>query len=211
MDGLEQTRAYAAADFSAGDQAVIERLQQLFPAGLGSRLLDLGCGPGNISFRLARHDPAAEVVGVDGSAPMLALAREALAAQPQLQGRLQFCEAVLPAPGLPGGYSAVVSNSLLHHLHDPQVLWQAVRQLAGPSACVYVRDLRRPVSAHAAESLLQRYLPEAPAVLQHDYLASLHAAFRPQEVEQQLQAAGLGGLQVAPLDDRYLEVWGHLP
>ena len=48
-------------------------------------------------------------------------------------------------------------------------------------------------------------------MLQHDYLASLHAAFTPTEVAQQLEQAGLADqLQVAPLEDRYLEVWGRL-
>jgi hypothetical protein len=60
--------------------------------------------------------------------------------------------------------------------------------------------------------VLQRlHLADAPVVLQRDYLASLHAAFTPEEVAQQLQAAGLADqLQVAALEDRYLEVWGQL-
>ena len=57
MDGAEQAAAYAAADFSASDGAVIMRLGELFPEGLGPRLVDLGCGPGNISFRLAELRP----------------------------------------------------------------------------------------------------------------------------------------------------------
>ena len=211
MDGAEQAQAYAAADFSAGDQALIARLDQLFPAALGLRLVDLGCGPGNISFRLAQRYPAAEVLGVDGAEAMLAPALALLAAQPELQSRLRFQQSCLPDPGLAGGFSAVISNSLLHHLHDPAVLWQAVRQLAAPGACVYIKDLRRPPSPEAAVALQQRYLADAPPVLQHDYLASLHAAFTPAEVEQQLQQAGLADqLQVAPLEDRYLEVWGRL-
>ncbi len=48
-------------------------------------------------------------------------------------------------------------------------------------------------------------------MLQLDYLASLHAAFEPSEVEAQLVEAGLGGLQVGALEDRYLEVWGRMP
>jgi hypothetical protein len=76
---------------------------------------------------------------------------------------------------------------------------------------VYVKDLRRPASAEAAIQLQRRYLGDAPVVLQHDYLASLHAAFTPAEVAQQLEQAGLAGqLQVAALEDRYLEVWGQL-
>ncbi len=220
MDDAQQVQAYAEADFSAGDQAVVERIAELFPAGLGRRVVDLGCGPGNISFRLADRFAPAAVLGLDGAAAMLAVAERRLgqwrqgpgAGQP---GRLAFRRALLPlAPGdvreLAGGFTAVVSNSLLHHLHDPQVLWRAVAALAAPGAAVYIKDLRRPASPAAAEVLRAQHLADAPPVLQRDYLASLHAAFRPEEVAAQLQAAGLGRLQVRPLQDRYLEVWGQL-
>ncbi|WP_398336855.1 class I SAM-dependent methyltransferase [Vulcanococcus sp.] len=216
MDGAEQATAYAAADFSASDGAVITRLGELFPGGLGSQVVDLGCGPGNISFRLAKLRPApAQVLAIDGAPSMLALAARELErrrqAEPELPRRLLFRLSCLPDPALPGGFSAVVSNSLLHHLHDPAVLWGAVRQLAAPGACIYVKDLRRPADAAAVEALVQRHAADAPPVLQHDYRASLHAAFTPEEVRGQLRAAGLAGsLQVAPTDDRYLEVWGRL-
>ena len=216
MDGAEQAAAYAAADFSASDGAVIARLGELFPGGLGSQVVDLGCGPGNISFRLAELRPApAQVLAIDGAPSMLALAARELErrrqAQPELPRRLLFRLSCLPDPALPGGFSAVVSNSLLHHLHDPAVLWGAVRQLAAPGACIYVKDLRRPADASAVEALVQRHAADAPPVLQRDYRASLHAAFTPEEVRGQLRAAGLAGsLQVAPTDDRYLEVWGRL-
>lgn len=211
MDGLAQAEAYAAADFSVGDQALLQRLVQLFPEGLGERLIDLGCGPGNITFRLAEQCAAAQVLGIDGAAVMLQLAQARLAQATALQGRVRFERVCLPAPQLAGGYSALVSNSLLHHLHDPAVLWRSVRQLGAPGAAVYVKDLRRPASASAAEALRARHLPDAPAVLQRDYLASLHAAFSPAEVQQQLREAGLDDqLQVAGLEDRYLEVWGRL-
>lgn len=212
MDDRQQALAYASADFSAGDQALIERLQQCFPAGLGPRLIDLGCGPGNISVLLAHRYPQATVLGIDGAEAMLAFAERIPLEQPALRGRLHFARHLLPDPELPGGYSAVISNSLLHHLHDPAVLWQAVRQLAAPGACVYIKDLRRPASAAEAEALRQRHLADAPPVLQHDYLASLHAAFRVEEVALQLEAAGLAAdLRVAAVADRYLEVWGVLP
>lgn len=214
MTGLEQARAYAEADFNDSDLAFLARVRQLFPEGLGERLVDLGCGPGNISFRLAFSYPAAAVFALDGSAPMLALAREQLQLQvqqwPQLAERLRFVQAVLPDPALPGGASALLSNSLLHHLHDPGVLWRSLRQLAAPGAAVYVKDLRRPACLADAEALRARYLADAPPVLQHDYLASLQAAFTPEEVAAQLSAAGLDCLQVASLEDRYLEVWGRL-
>lgn len=216
MEGREQAAAYAAADFSASDGAVVARLGELFPEGLGPRVIDLGCGPGNISFLLAQlQPPPALVLGIDGSEPMLALAvaelRRRTSAEPALADRLRFRRCHLPDPGLPGGFSAVVSNSLLHHLHDPAVLWRALGQLGAPGCRIYVKDLRRPADPQAAEALLRRHGADAPPVLQHDYLASLHAAFTPAEVEGQLRAAGLASqLQVAAVEDRYLEVWGRL-
>lgn len=214
MDGADQVRAYAEADFDASDQAMVDRLAVLCGGDPGRRLVDLGCGPGNISVRLARRWPQARVLGLDGAPRMLALARERAAAEPGLVGRLQFQEALLPLaePGpLAAGFSAVVSNSLLHHLHDPAVLWQAVAQLAAPGAFVYVRDLRRPASSAAVDALVAEQMVGAPEVLRHDYRASLHAAFTPEEVGEQLVAAGLlGQLQVAPRQERYLEVWGRI-
>jgi len=219
MDGADQVEAYAAADFASSDQAMVERLALLCADQPGSRLVDLGCGPGNISFRLARRWLQAQVLGLDGAPRMLAVAEQRLAAAPELAGRLHFAEIVLPLPepaSLPGrvstgAYSAVISNSLLHHLHDPLVLWQAVAALATPAAFVYVQDLRRPDSVAAVEELVAATMASAPAVLRRDYRASLHAAFTPAEVTAQLAQAGLSGLRVEALGACYLEVWGRLP
>ena len=54
-------------------------------------------------------------------------------------------------------------------------------------------------------------MASAPELLRRDYRASLHAALSPEEVQQQLEQAGLAAqLQVAPRQERYLEVWGRL-
>jgi SAM-dependent methyltransferase len=219
MDDPLQVSAYAGADFSATDQALVDRLGEVFGGAVGTRLVDLGCGPGNISFRLADRFPQAAVVGLDGAPAMVEVAQRGLAqralACPGLADRVSFRLVHLGSKPLAyGGFSAVVSNSLLHHLHNPQALWSHLRQLAAPGAAVYIKDLRRPATPEAARALLQKHVVAAPAVLQRDYLASLHAAFEPAEVEAQLRLAGLPvgeqGLRVAALEDRYLEVWGRL-
>lgn len=214
MDGADQVAAYASADFDASDQAMVERFAQLCDDRPGTRLADLGCGPGNISFRLARRWPAASVLGIDGAARMLAVAAQRLVAEPALQGRLHFQQALLPLAQptpLAGRFDAVVSNSLLHHLHDPLALWRAVTQLAAPGGLVYVQDLRRPATEAALEGLVLTSMAKAPEVLRRDYRASLHAAFTPAEVRDQLAQAGVAGLQVQSIGDCYLEVWGRLP
>jgi 2-polyprenyl-3-methyl-5-hydroxy-6-metoxy-1,4-benzoquinol methylase len=108
-------------------------------------------------------------------------------------------------------FQLLVSNSLLHHLHDPAVLWSSLRQLAAPGALVVVRDLRRPADGAALRALVARHGAGAPAVLRRDFAHSLRAAFRPEEVRQQLAAAGLERLEVRPWQDRYLDIWGTMP
>jgi len=222
MEGLAQAQAYGAADFSGPDQALVERLAELVgPAGVGQplRIVDLGCGPGNISFRLVAHFTQAQVLGLDGSAAMVDLAAQGLERHPHGRLRLTFRQALLPldpglaeqlAGGVGAGFGVVVSNSLLHHLHQPQVLWRTVRQLASPGALVLMRDLRRPPNPEAVRQLVQRHASGAPELLQRDYGHSLAAAFTLAEVQDQLREAALPQLEVRELDDRYLEIAGWL-
>jgi hypothetical protein len=103
-----------------------------------------------------------------------------------------------------------VSNSLLHHLHDPQVLWNAVRETGAPGAVVVVMDLFRPPSPGAAQEIVDAYAGGEPEVLRRDFYNSLCAAFEPGEVRAQLDACGLGGLDVRTVSDRHLLVAGRL-
>jgi SAM-dependent methyltransferase len=213
MDEAEQALAYAEADFSEPDARFIALLEGQAPGGLdGVRALDLGCGPGNVLLRFLQAYPSATCDGLDGSPAMLAHARAALEALPGLAQRARLICASLPTDLLAdGAYDLILSNSLLHHLHDPQVLWQAVRRFGRPGARVQVVDLMRPASPGWAEALVATYADGAPQVLRNDFRNSLFAAFEPQEVEAQLQEAGLTGFEVAVVSDRHLAVFGHLP
>ena len=208
MNDRQQVLAYAAADFSAGDGRMIQWLQQRLlrraPLPEAATLIDLGCGPGNISLRLAQHFPGARVIGVDGAQAMVTVARERAAAA-GLTVEFHCCD--LRQLELDSA-DLVLSNSLLHHLHDPALLWQATRRLAGPGCRVLHRDLRRPSGPADIDLLQQRHLPDAPPVLLHDFRASLAAAFEVHEVQQQLHQAGLDQLTVQEEDDRYLVVSG---
>jgi len=73
-----------------------------------------------------------------------------------------------------------------------------------------VRDLRRPSDQQTLEALVERHAAGAPAVLRRDYALSLRAAFRADEVADELLAAGLQELTVRELGDRHLEVVGRL-
>ena len=211
MEDGEQARAYADTDFSAGDRAMVEALLDSHGPAIGRRILDLGCGPGNITFLLAERCPGAMVLGVDGSAATLAIAEARRLDDLQRSESVRFLEELLPCPSLAGQrFSTLVSNSLLHHLHDPALLWRSIAALAPPGAVVFVRDLRRPPDERTLADLVRRHAAGLHPIVCSDYRNSLRAAFTPQEVEEQLASAGLKGLAVSEIDEQYLQVGGRL-
>lgn len=207
MDTDEQAAAYAAADFAVAHDAVVGAFGERFPEVRGGRALDLGCGPADVTVRFARAIPGLEILAVDGSAAMLAEA-EARLARESLTDRVTLAKHLLPDPSLPVGFDVVLANSVLHHLHEPSVLWSTVRRCARPGAAVFVSDLRRPTSAAAARALVQRYSGDEPQILRDDFFNSLCAAFTVSEVRAQVRDLPL---TVEAIGDRHLVAFGTRP
>ncbi|NND45384.1 MAG: class I SAM-dependent methyltransferase [Xanthomonadales bacterium] len=211
MDSEEQARAYAEADFSDANSLFVNAfLEQSGGATEAGKLVDLGCGPGDICLRLARAMPQWTLVGLDAGPNMLKHARAA-ASRDRLADRVEWRQCYLPDPDLPAaGFDAVISNSLLHHLPDPAVLWDTVRQVGAPGARVQVMDLVRPPDVAAATATVERHAADAPTVLKRDFYHSLLAAYTTDEIAEQLDRAGLD-LQISRPSDRHWMVAGQLP
>jgi SAM-dependent methyltransferase len=212
MEDPEQALAYARADFSVAHGARISLFQSLFPRlDLTGPVLDLGCGPGDILLRFARAYPAAHFYGIDGSSPALELAQQAINEQPLMKSRLQVSYGLIPQGPFPGqSWQMIMSHSVLHQLHRPQVLWQTIRQRGAAGCAVFVADLRRPHSEVEARRVVSVVSKQEPEVLQRDFFNSLCAAFEPDEVRQQLVDAGLSHLEVGLHDPFFLTVHGRL-
>jgi len=208
MDNEGQAVAYASADFAQSNQRFVEAALRV--AGRPARqAIDLGCGPGDVVVRLARAAPDATITAVDGSEPMLQLARRAVSAA-GLDGRIRLVGARLPdLPFEAHAFDTVLSKDLLHHLPDPAVLWEAIARLARPGTVICVMDLVRPDTRTAAQDIVERAAGQESPVLQVDFLNSLCAAFTPDEVRGQLADTGLP-LDVSPIGDRHLLVAGVL-
>jgi 2-polyprenyl-3-methyl-5-hydroxy-6-metoxy-1,4-benzoquinol methylase len=209
MTEAEQARAYAEADFAESNSLFVAHFRHRFPGTTQAHILDLGCGPGDISIRLAKDHATARVTGVDGADAMLGHARTA-SQRAGIADRVEFICERIQSYECDELFDVIVSNSLLHHLHDPVDLWESIKRLAAPSAMVMVMDLMRPDSEATARDLVSTYASAEAEILRRDFFRSLCAAFSIDEVEAQLKAAGLSSLSVEVVSDRHLLVYGRL-
>lgn len=211
MNGREQARAYTMADFEAPNQMFVDLFVKKF-SGLqvtGS-VLDLGCGPADIPIRFVLQYPQCRVCGVDGAGAMLEYGRQSINDQ-GLEDRITLIEGILPDVTLPlDNYDVLLSNSLLHHLDDPQVMWRTVRDCGKKDAAVLIMDLFRPAEREEARKIVEKYSANEPTILKEDFYHSLLAAYSLDEVKKQLKTAELAHLNIEQTSDRHFIVTGFL-
>ena len=211
MNDEAQALAYAHADFDEPHNMFIQTFKETFPeVEVSGYILDLGCGPADISIRFAQSYPDCEIDGLDGAPRMLACGKLAIQ-KAQLQDRIHLLEGVLPGAGLPrDNYDVIISNSLLHHLHEPDVMWESIQKFGHSGSRVFIMDLMRPKSEDLAKEFVDLYARSEPQILQDDFYHSLCAAFLPEEIQSQLASAGLSHFEVKILSDRHVLVFGIL-
>ena len=209
MDDPEQARAYAEADFSEPHESFVKHFSSRFPGFSFGSVLDLGCGTADVIIRFARAFPEVNITGVDGAQAMLDIGFQNVKRM-GFVCRIKLLKCKIPDTGLSKNkFDAVISNSILHHLSDPLILWQTVRQCAKAGAPIFIMDLLRPHNVKSAKGLLQRYAAEASPLLQKDFFNSLLAAYSVEEIRQQLEAVNLDYLHIDIVSDRHVLVWGE--
>ena len=202
-----QCQAYASADFSISNQAFVEIVRKMIPAN-ATKVLDLGCGPGDVMIRLARACPSLKITAVDGSPAMIQLAQTAIE-ECGLSMTISAMQGYVPGLPLPvGQFDAVLSKDFLHHLPDPMALWHEVRRLIKPGGFICVMDLRRPDSPEAAQKIVDVVTADEAEVLRIDFYNSLLAAFTPEEIREQMKAAALN-LDVTLSGERHMLIQGY--
>lgn len=209
MNDAVQAAAYAQADFTEPHNRFVELFRQsLAGAELCGTVLDLGCGAADICVRLANAFPAIKIEGIDGAEQMLALGRDAVA-HAGLSSRIYLTHSYLPRSHWTNrSYCAITSNSLLHHLADPLVLWRSIAAVAHPGAHIFIMDLMRPADEATARAMVDLYVADEPDILRHDFYHSLLAAYRLEEIADQLREVGINFLRIEQVSDRHFTVRG---
>ena len=105
---------------------------------LPRRVLDLGCGTGRLLEDLRRRLPEAELVGVDPSEGMLAVARRRLAGEPGV--RLEVATAArLPLPD--ASVDVVTTTMSFHHWEAQDASLREVARVLAPGGRLLIADV----------------------------------------------------------------------
>jgi len=207
MTDDEQALAYANADFDEPHNHFIELLKKSVGGYLpdSGRAVDLGCGAADISIRFVKSYPNYHVDALDGAAAMLIEAKKALI-HSGLSKHINLVETSINESSLSDkNYELIFSNSLLHHLHDPMLLWNCIKNAKSEPA-VFIMDLIRPENDEQVDKKVDEYANGEPDILRRDFRNSLKAAFTLDEIKCQLADAGLKSLNVSVVSDRHLTI-----
>ncbi len=115
----------------------------------GAQVLEVGCGPGHLSIRLARHY-GLEVTGLDLDPAMITRAR-ANTNRPETgdQGRPEFLVGDVAALAFPdGSFDLVVSTLSMHHWADPAAGLAEIGRVLRPGGRALIWDFRPGVRPH---------------------------------------------------------------
>jgi tRNA (cmo5U34)-methyltransferase len=131
------------------DEMLARAVEYMPPAA--ARVLELGCGTGNLSLAVAARYPAAELVLVDGSEEMLALTRHRLGPERAVACVAARFEDLELAPA---SFDLVTSSISLHHVADKPALYRRLHAALAPGGhLVYTDQMRGRTDAHHALNL----------------------------------------------------------
>ncbi len=131
VESVLRSHRWRTAENSAG--YLLPRLDE------GSRILDVGCGPGTITIDLARAASDGSVVGVDRSVAVIHEARTA--AEQAGVTNLAFTVGDVYALDHEGGvFDVVHAHQVLQHLSDPVAALREMGRVCAPDGIVAVRD-----------------------------------------------------------------------
>jgi trans-aconitate methyltransferase len=164
-----------------------ESLIELLAPRPGERTLDLGCGTGHLTARLAAA--GAVVVGLDSSADMLAQAQKAYL-------DLEFVQGDARAFSFDRPFDAVFSNAALHWIRPPEAVIARIVACLRPGGRMVVE-----FGGHGNVQAIARAMTKAAERTGLPFGGSLHYYPRLGEYATLLESAGLE-VRFATLFDR---------
>jgi ubiquinone/menaquinone biosynthesis C-methylase UbiE len=201
MDTRDEARDYDAMDHGAVNRVFVADFLTIWDGG--NPILDIGTGTAQIPVELCQRAPTAQVVAIDMAREMLKVA-EANISRAGLEERLrlEICDAK-ELPYRDHSFAAVISNSIVHHIPEPERVLVEMLRVVRPGGTAFVRDLVRPADEAAVLRLVETYAGTASVHQQQMFGDSLRAALTLAEVRQMAADLGCEPATVQQTSDRH--------
>jgi len=220
MSKEEQVLAYSAADFSLGEKNLINFISNYLKINKinlseDDLIVDLGCGPGNVSEKLSDKWPQVNVLGIDGSEEMIRKAESRKINDKRIKSNLNYiCKDVrsilLDKNFLKKNITLLVSNSFIHHIMTIDEFFDFIIKLSSENTLNFHKDLIRPKDKITALELKAKCAEKYNKILADDYYASLKASYRKMELDSKILDLKLNSLEVIEESEEYLIVYGKV-
>jgi ubiquinone/menaquinone biosynthesis C-methylase UbiE len=205
METAEEVRQYDAMDHSAVNARFVDDFLSSHGPCRGGEILDVGTGTARIPIVLALADSRARILALDLSDTMLERAAVNISAA-GLSGRIRChhgdAKSLLTLFG-EGSFEGVVSNTIVHHIPDPEPALESMVRLVAAGGTLMIRDLARPESSQEIRRLTDTYAGSESPVARALFEASLGAALTLEEIAALVTGLGLPAGDVAMTSDRH--------
>lgn len=198
MSTLEWTRRKGGFDKILGKYI----MKKVFELGMGSLILDVGCGDGFLTKEIARHYD--KVVGIDGSADKINIAR-------QYAPDVEFHISLFEEFEYDMEFDSIIMINILEHVNDPILFLKRAKDFLNPDGEVIIfvpnaLSLNRRIGK--AMGLIKSYYD-----LSERDLAVGHKRFYDKDkLRNHIMRSGLkidemGGVLLKPLSNSQMESW----
>jgi 2-polyprenyl-3-methyl-5-hydroxy-6-metoxy-1,4-benzoquinol methylase len=174
--------------FLGGDRATFWALKQL--QAPPTSILDVGCGGGLFTLRLAAHYPQARIVGSDISHEAIAFAQEYLQKHRLSLPNIQFIVPSSPQLDPQAQFDVIMATLVCHHLSDDELITFLQQACRVAKQAVILNDLHRhPLATMGFAALTPLFFRNR--MIWHDGLLSIRRSFTRQDWKAFLKAANI--------------------
>jgi ubiquinone/menaquinone biosynthesis C-methylase UbiE len=205
MDKMSEAIAYDLMDFRVVNADFVAKSIEL---NAGGKILDVGTGTGRIPILLAqelltRNNRDFHIIAIDLAQSMLQIAQQHLLTA-ELESYISF--QLVDAKQMPYPdhcFDMIISNSIVHHLSDPQPFFRELCRLLKPTGGVLIRDLIRPQTIIELEYLVSTYAGDCDGEQQKLFRDSLRASYTVPEIKTLFQQVNIPRIHIYQSSDRH--------